>query len=75
MPLVPLSQADVDALPDGAAIRVTWSGGNGPHSYVLRRQFSAPWAYSERGVAVGHLTQVGNHPRDQVWVDDEGGDS
>lgn len=30
-----LSQDEVDQLPEGTAIIVTWSGGNGPHRYVV----------------------------------------
>lgn len=32
-----LTEAEIVALPDGARIVVTWSGGNGPHEYILRR--------------------------------------
>lgn len=31
-----LTQSEVDALPDGARVVVTWCGGNGPHEYTLR---------------------------------------
>lgn len=31
----PLSAEDVGRLPDGARVRVIWSGGNGPHEYVI----------------------------------------
>lgn len=30
-----LSQAEADELPEGARVTVTWSGGNGPHGYVI----------------------------------------
>jgi hypothetical protein len=33
----PLTQAEVDALPEGTAVEVVWSGGNGPHRYLLVR--------------------------------------
>lgn len=32
-----LASHEVDALPDGTRIVVTWDGGNGPHEYILRR--------------------------------------
>jgi hypothetical protein len=28
-----LTQAEVDALPTGTVVWITWSGGNGPHRY------------------------------------------
>ena len=31
----PLTPEEVDALPEGTLITVTWSGGNGPHDYVV----------------------------------------
>lgn len=31
----PLRAEDVEALPDGTPVMVTWSGGNGPHRYVI----------------------------------------
>ncbi len=31
----PLPVEDVERLPDGTRIRVTWCGGNGPHEYVI----------------------------------------
>lgn len=32
-----LTQEQVDALPEGTPIIVKWSGGNGPHRYVIKR--------------------------------------
>lgn len=32
-----LTREQADALPDGARVEVNWSGGNGPHEYVVRR--------------------------------------
>jgi hypothetical protein len=32
-----LTQAEVDALDDGAVVRVKWNGGNGPHTYQIER--------------------------------------
>jgi hypothetical protein len=31
----PLSAEDVERLPEGARVVVIWSGGNGPHEYVI----------------------------------------
>jgi hypothetical protein len=31
----PLSVEDVEHLPEGARVVVIWSGGNGPHEYVI----------------------------------------
>jgi len=31
----PLTEDEVAELPEGAPITVTWSGGNGPHDYVI----------------------------------------
>lgn len=30
-----LTQEEVDALPDGTKVLITWSGGNGPHEYEV----------------------------------------
>lgn len=30
-----LSPEEVERLPEGTHVRVTWSGGNGPHAYVI----------------------------------------
>lgn len=30
-----LTQEQVNALPEGTAVIVTWSGGNGPHRYTI----------------------------------------
>lgn len=64
-----LTKDELDQLPDGTSIKVTWSGGNGPHKYVLRRHYSTPWAAMPDGHMVGHLKHVGAHPLDQVFVD------
>lgn len=33
-----LTQEECDALPAGARVRVTWSGGNGPHVYTVAQK-------------------------------------
>jgi hypothetical protein len=36
MNLKRLTRQEAEALPDGEKVRVTWSGGNGPHWYFIR---------------------------------------
>jgi len=31
----PLTQSEVDNLPEGTPVTVTWTGGNGPHNYLI----------------------------------------
>ncbi len=33
----PLTQAEVDRLSEGTHIVITWTGGNGPHAYKVKR--------------------------------------
>lgn len=43
-----LSEQDLRQLPEGTRILVTWSGGNGPHVYVLRFDaWGAPFAETD----------------------------
>ena len=30
-----LTQQEAEHLPEGSKVRITWSGGNGPHNYVI----------------------------------------
>ena len=75
----PLTQAQVDALPEGTEVEVIWSGGNGPHRYLLVRD--------ERGrsyvVALGEdphgrmryynpLDNIGRRPLTEVRIDGSG---
>lgn len=39
-----LTQEQVDALPEGAEVVVTWSGGNGPHRYTIGVKHSIRYA-------------------------------
>lgn len=41
-----LTQAEVDALPEDTRVRVIWSGGNGPHTYLVRRRAGQPTVYA-----------------------------
>lgn len=66
-----LTQEEVDRLPVGARVRVTWSGGNGPHDYfVIPNVDGARVAITLDGTWVGTLTEVGaDQPHIQVWVE------
>lgn len=33
-----LSQKEVDNLPEGTKVIITWSGGNGPHEYTILKR-------------------------------------
>lgn len=65
-----LTQAEVDALPDGAMIEVTWSGGNGPHVYVTERHGRYVAALVPggpmKGYQAGVLMFCGEKPRTEV---------
>jgi hypothetical protein len=71
-----LTQAEVDELPHGSAVRVIWSGGNGPHYYtVVVDQHQQRYAVSQRDYEfmgenwrlVAHrLDNVGYHPLTEV---------
>lgn len=76
---IPLTQAEVDALPEGTRVRVKWSGGNGPHDYILRRDSFGAYGLTEQQDADpaeryryigldGKLWPVGEHPLTQVWL-------
>ena len=65
-----LTQKEVNMLVDGTKVMVTWSGGNGPHTYILRHRFGMPCAYHPREpVFVGVLDMVGERPLTQVWLE------
>jgi len=56
-----LTQAEVNALPEGTLIEVIWSGGNGPHRYRVE--------VDQHGMrrAAGHwLEGVGEKPQTEV---------
>ena len=60
-----LTQAQVDRLPDGAEVEIVWSGGNGPHRYVIHRdeRFDGPLAWTGRDgehPLMGGITFVGS---------------
>ena len=56
-----LSQAEVDALEEGALIDVTWTGGNGPHEYRVGIKHGRRYAmlFGADGHVVGALDFVG----------------
>jgi len=41
-----LSQEQVDLLPDGSLVIITWSGGNGPHEYVTKKYCDSVYVLS-----------------------------
>ena len=62
-----LTQEQVDQLPDGTAVTIMWSGGNGPHLYYTKRKNRAVYAvspYNERTLTI--IDFVGHHPLTQV---------
>lgn len=71
-----LTQEQVDALPMGALVLVKWSGGNGPHEYLIQRHHNAPgkvFAGTYWDIEHDHLGHridfVGKErPFTQVWV-------
>lgn len=66
----PLTQAEVDALPEGTEIWVKWSGGNGPHRYGLTHYFGRPAADTMPPSYAHSLDMCGEHPLTQVWTSD-----
>lgn len=66
MPHDMLTQAQANALPDGAKVWVIWSGGNGPHLYTVEVD-----AHGERRTVESgdRLDFVGQHPLTQIWLD------
>lgn len=55
-----LSQEQIDQLPDGTAIEVVWSGGNGPHRYEIKRFRGVVYAFDgQNNVFVSPLVWVG----------------
>jgi len=38
-----LTQEEVDALPEGTEVVITWSGGNGPHRYTISKYQGASY--------------------------------
>lgn len=42
-----LTQEEVNNLPDGTKVLVTWTGGNGPYLYTIKRFPSNPFPLAE----------------------------
>ena len=69
-----LTQAEVDALPDGTRVTIRWGvSGDGPHEYVVRRVDGVVWAWTtfSRGdnIAVAPIAGVGSGKHDtRVWL-------
>jgi hypothetical protein len=65
MTLRRLTRQEAEALPDGAKVRIIWSGGNGPFWYRVRidkwgnrqvwtdREFLSSWVDSVSGAGIG----------------------
>jgi hypothetical protein len=49
-----LTQEQVDQLPDGTIVEITWSGGNGPHRYTT--ELVGYWVYA-----------VSHHPNGRTY--------
>ena len=58
-----LSQAEVDALPTGTRVIITWSGGNGPHIYTVDNPTNEMAIVRECWHPIG---AVGTYPLTQV---------
>lgn len=70
-----LTQEEFDQLPDGADVVITWSGGNGPHQYKIHvDKWGIRRVYSQVPAGIKQTysqpTYVGDHPLDQVWVEE-----
>lgn len=71
-----LTQKQVDELPAGVPIWVKWSGGNGPHRYMVYIDSSGRrYAWTGRGPPTYNpLTFVGiERMHTRVWTRDPGG--
>jgi len=72
----PLTKAEVAALPEGTPITVIWSGGNGPHDYVIAvndrgQRHAAAEDASERMRFYNPLTFTGlQRYNNRVWTRD-----
>lgn len=60
-----LAMEELRRLPDGSEVMVTWSGGNGPHRYVLRWHYGTPWAFIDEA-AVGAIRPGSGVAHDKV---------
>lgn len=55
-----LTQKEVDNLTEGTIVRITWSGGNGPHKYIIGKHYGNSWVRdSWTGQLRGIITFVG----------------
>lgn len=57
-----LTQDEVDAIPEGTKVVITWSGGNGPFEYTIEKVRGFAWA-KECGCWINF---VGEYPLTQV---------
>jgi len=54
-----LTHDEVQALPDGTAVRITWSGGNGPWTYRIKRHRNTAYVVLSNGKHLQSITFVG----------------
>ena len=50
-----LTQEEVDALPEGTQVTITWTGGNGPHNYTIGKFDGQAWTTGEGSDGKLHL--------------------
>ena len=53
-----LTREEMDALPHGARVLITWNGGNGPHKYEVRVDRFGARRFFHRAACVGWPSQV-----------------
>lgn len=44
-----LTESEVNNLPDGTIVEITWSGGNGPHKYRIATRHGEKFAANVKG--------------------------
>lgn len=64
-----LTQDEVDGLPEGTPVLITWSGGNGPHRYTIKRFYN----YAIAKEADSLIDFIGPHPLTMVSLIEEPG--
>lgn len=61
-----LTRAEVEALPEGTRVVVTWSGGNGPHVYRITRRLGDVSVDTDPPSYAHSLGYVGEKPSTTV---------
>lgn len=58
-----LTQEEVDQLPEGTRVSIIWSGGNGPHEYIIGKHYGLSYVRDHfTGGVRDRLWPVGSHP-------------